>query len=422
MPRIIGTPKVRFNLFNWNEEETYIMVYFVFRPKRMLKFSTGRKISPNNWDRVKMRAVHSRTFPESSYINSRLELIERECLNVYHDTNRGRISVEEFKQRLFPLINEDDDFEEEQESKPLTFLQFVEEAYQERANDPAMKPGSLQVVHKLLVHLKNYSSEKRRKLEFSELNERFYSDFKAWLHKAPRNHSTNYVKKTWANLKYFIRKAENRHFHNDRSYREFQIKSTPTTKIVLSFEQLEHLAALNFTDAPHLDRARDLFLISAYSGARFSDYMKFKPEMIKSHQGETILEMVAQKTNQLVFIPLLPVLDRVLSKYNYTAPKISNQKLNKSLKEVGKLAGLTQQILDVRYPGGVRVEKTVFTWELLTTHVGRRSFATNFYQKFPHLIDSIMKVTGHTTEAMFRKYIVIDAKDSAVKFGRAVSE
>ena len=52
-------------------------------------------------------------------------------------------------------------------------------------------------------------------------------------------------------------------------------------------------------------------------------------------------------------------------------------------------------------------------WEVVGTHVGRRSFATNFYGKIPTAL--IMSVTGHLTESSFLMYIdrerLIDRED-----------
>jgi integrase len=42
-------------------------------------------------------------------------------------------------------------------------------------------------------------------------------------------------------------------------------------------------------------------------------------------------------------------------------------------------------------------------WEVLSSHVGRRSFATIFYGKIPTPL--LMEATGHTTERMFLQYI-----------------
>ena len=133
-----------------------------------------------------------------------------------------------------------------------------------------------------------------------------------------------------------------------------------------------------------------------------------------------MIEIVAQKTEQTVFIPLHPILDSVLKKYGYTSPKMSNQKMNAYLKEIGQAAGLANEIMVYNSKGGKRTEKAVPMWQMLKTHVARRSFATNYYQKYPKLIDNIMKITGHTTEKAFRAYIVTDAKDSALKFAKGI--
>jgi hypothetical protein len=44
-------------------------------------------------------------------------------------------------------------------------------------------------------------------------------------------------------------------------------------------------------------------------------------------------------------------------------------------------------------------------WQLITSHVCRRSFATNFYadQKYPTAL--LMNITAHSTEKQFLEYI-----------------
>ena len=50
-------------------------------------------------------------------------------------------------------------------------------------------------------------------------------------------------------------------------------------------------------------------------------------------------------------------------------------------------------------------------WELVSTHIGRRSFATNHYGKLPTPV--LMSATGHTTEKMFLAYIGKSSIDNA---------
>ena len=72
----------------------------------------------------------------------------------------------------------------------------------------------------------------------------------------------------------------------------------------------------------------------------------------------------------------------------------------------GKVATVTD--LGVRKVTGVYPK-----WQLITSHVGRRSFATNFYGKLP--TSYIKDITGHGTEAMLLKYIGKTSKDTAVE-------
>ena len=52
-------------------------------------------------------------------------------------------------------------------------------------------------------------------------------------------------------------------------------------------------------------------------------------------------------------------------------------------------------------------------WELVTSHIGRRSFATNFYGEIP--TSYLIYVTGHSTEIMFLNYIGKSNKDLAME-------
>jgi integrase len=420
MPKIIGRPKVRFNLFDWTaEEETYILLFYKYNKGPRFQHAVGAKIHPNDWDRKKQRSKHGKHLPEAGELNKHLDKLVEYCEDIYDLHNKGRISKEDFKKEFKRRLEDDVPPEDK---APLTFLEFVEQVYNDRARQPTTKKGSLQVVHKVMVHLQTYANERRRKLAFSELNERFYTDFQGWLHSPPRNLSTNYVQKIFQNLKFFVRKAYNQHLHNDRSYLDFNPPSAKITKIALSFAQLDTLAALDLTHAPHLEKARDLFLIGCYSGQRYSDFSRFCPEHITLHRGERVLKIVTQKTNQEVTIPLTADLDKWLKKHDYTSPKMSDVKLNKYLKELGQMAGFTAEIMAQSSKGGVSVEVKKHIWELIASHVARRSFATNYYKKHPELIDNIMKITGHTTEKMFRAYIVTDKDDSALKFAEGIKK
>lgn len=84
--------------------------------------------------------------------------------------------------------------------------------------------------------------------------------------------------------------------------------------------------------------------------------------------------------------------------------KAQFQRMNRQLKEICKLAGIN----DVHMLDGIARKK----YELVSTHTARRSFATNAYRAgIPSI--SIMKITGHSTERSFMKYIKISQEENA---------
>ncbi len=83
-------------------------------------------------------------------------------------------------------------------------------------------------------------------------------------------------------------------------------------------------------------------------------------------------------------------------------------KLNKYFKEIGKLAGLNElvmgRITEAEIKGKKRgVKKLRPKYQYISTHIGRRTFASNHYGKIPTPI--IMRVTGHPKESTFLGYI-----------------
>ncbi len=122
-----------------------------------------------------------------------------------------------------------------------------------------------------------------------------------------------------------------------------------------------------------------------------------------------IIEFTQIKTQTLMAVPLVSTIVEILNKRNGEFPRpISSQKYNDYIKLVCKEAKLTDKIYGskviVYENGRKRTEKGKFEkWELVSSHIGRRSYATNNFDKIP--LRLVMNVTGHTTEKMFLNYI-----------------
>ena len=118
--------------------------------------------------------------------------------------------------------------------------------------------------------------------------------------------------------------------------------------------------------------------------------------------------------NSLV-IPLYAIAQEIIQKYEGGIPRgMQLHQFNKKIKEIGRIAGIDDEILLVYKRGTEKQEKTFKKYELMASHTCRRSFCTNEYLKGTPSI-FIMKISGHKTEKAFLKYIKIDEQLAAKK-------
>lgn len=125
---------------------------------------------------------------------------------------------------------------------------------------------------------------------------------------------------------------------------------------------------------PKLERVRDLFIFSAYTGLAFCDTQAFDYEkMTITEANMTFIDGSRIKTDTKFFTPILaPAMD-VLKKYNYQLPHLSNQKANDYLHLIQQLLGIKKN---------------------LTFHVARHSFATlALAHDVP--IENVARMLGH---------------------------
>ena len=109
----------------------------------------------------------------------------------------------------------------------------------------------------------------------------------------------------------------------------------------------------------------------------------------------------------------------VINKNDGNFPKaISDQKYNLFIKKVCEQSGITEVVKGGKMEQikkGVHRKKEGYypKHELVTSHIGRRSFATNYYSKIPTSL--LIAITGHSTESMFLRYIGKSSFDQAIE-------
>ena len=120
-----------------------------------------------------------------------------------------------------------------------------------------------------------------------------------------------------------------------------------------------------------------------------------------------VINIRQKKTGAKVAIPCSPDLIKILEKYNYDIPHLSDQNINDNIKEIARLAGLTEKVSITTSKGGKMVTEMIEKYKLVHSHTARRTGATLMYLSGMDVYD-IMKITGHSTPVMLKKYIKAD--------------
>src|SRR5690606_6597520 len=175
-------------------------------------------------------------------------------------------------------------------------------------------------------------------------------------------------------------------------------------KNIITLKESELISIKQIEIPIQLKAARDWLIISCYTGQRISDFMNFNINMTEVIGEKKCISFIQQKTQQNIYLPLHPEVSNILlDNENVFPKKLTTQKYNEQIKEVVKLAGINE-LVTVEKRLGHRSKTTLIPkWKAITSHIGRRSFASNFYGKIPTPL--LMQATGHSTEQMFKRYI-----------------
>lgn len=231
------------------------------------------------------------------------------------------------------------------------------------------------------------------------------------------------------NLKAFLRDAELNKIKVDSVFKSknFYSPSLEPKDIYFDEDEIEKIKNYPFEIDSYLDNARDWLMIGLWTGLRISDLLSITKKDIK----DDYIDNTNFKTNIPVTIPIHPHVREIINKRNGELPrKISDQNFNDYIKEVSKIVGFNEKVLGSKMceimdernislldKNGKKIHRKkqdmYFKYELVTSHICRRSFATNLYGKIDTL--TIMKITGHKTEKQFLAYIKITPKHHAEK-------
>jgi len=280
-----------------------------------------------------------------------------------------------------------------------------------------------------------FQEVQKKNYVFAEVDKRVMLEFKNWLMSKDKLMEST-ANRTLKNLKTVLldARANGKLLHPQVD--KFTIESVTSIKVFLNFEELSKIKNANMIGEDLL-HARDWLLIGCYTGQRVSDLLEMNPTKIftkTDSEGESFrfIDLIQRKTGKDVSIPIHDEVEQILKKYGDHFPPLfrgsnSNSNIttfNSLIKKVCEFSGINQILKGRVYNDKLKRNEIVETekFNLVSTHICRRSFATNFYGDKRFTTPQVMAITGHKTETTFLQYIGKTSSDHALNTAKTFRE
>ncbi|MBP1840395.1 tyrosine-type recombinase/integrase [Formosa algae] len=349
-------------------------------------------------------------------VNAELQKIENFIIDAFNNENITEVTKDWFENQMHLYYNPID---EVKQSDILTdAIQSIIDEAETRKNAKGGIGLSKSRINNL-VSLKKTVAEYqgKNKLKVKDINVNFGKDFLKFLLEKKKYQKSTALKKV-ADLKTVCNDAELNGIETNIQYKKINSTKPNNENILyLSPLELEKISNAELTKDAHLN-ARKWLLLGCNLGQRGNDLLQLNENNFVTRNGYEVIELKQQKTDKNVTIPVLETTKEIIK--SGLPYHISIQKFNKHIKEICKEANIDEKIqgskITVIEKGKGNTEKRKINglypkWELMSSHVCRRSFATNLYGTLPTPL--IMQITAHSSEKMLLNYIGKSALDYA---------
>lgn len=277
--------------------------------------------------------------------------------------------------------------------------EYIEVSKLTKTNSTIIKIRS---VKNFLISFKEYSSFD---LRLDNINFRFEESFMDYCFNE-RKTLNNYYAKIVKTLKAFLNWSFERGYHNSLEFKKIKSKEDDIEVIYLTIEELTKLYNHNFK-SPSKNRVKDMFCFLAYTGQRHIDVYR----LCDANLDGEYLNFTVKKTKTVSHrVYLIKQARELINKYKdtmyYPIPRVTSQKLNEKIQECCEEVGIIQKMVLTRYIGAREISQTFRKCDLITSHVGRKTFITNsLVLGIPERV--VRSVSNHKDEKSFRKYVNI---------------
>jgi len=386
-----------------NQNPSYIYLRFIDGRNYDFKVKTNYIINPIDWSDLKQKPKNLKNI-DFKNLDTDLQNLKANLLKHFNNTT-DPINLRWLKNFINPVENI---------NIPLDLISYFDFYLKERAREIDHRTSmKIKVVQNKLIKMQSFS---KKPYLIKNIDMEFKNEFEKYC--IENGYAENTIANNLKEIKAICNHARKRGLQINYEIEDIKTVQKKAISIYLNEKDIEEIekVVLKIID---LDCARDWLLISCYTAQRVSDFMRFTTDMIRTENGVVLIEFTQQKTGKVMTLPLHKKVIEILNKRDYRFPeKFTDSDYNVLIKSVCKKAKIT----DIVYGGKMdpktkrKVLKDYPKNELVTSHIGRRSFATNFYGKIPTAL--LMSATGHTKESTFLTYVGKSNSDKAIELSK----
>ncbi len=384
--------------------------------------STKIPVDPKFWDNKKQK-LKPLPYPEISLkVNSQLQRLKSELLLLFTRDFLTKKTIDSnwLKNQIASILYKPELYQSGRAKPQNDYLTpFMTWWMDNKASSYIGKHSRKKIGKRSLDHYRSfitkfqYYEKSYGRKKFTQLNITLAEEFRTYLLEE-KNYAVGTVNRNLTRLNFFISRARESGIEIPQSFKTVSIIDEEKEKVLEPYfnqEELTKILNYDFSDQPHLDIARDHLIIGCYTGLRVSDFLK---NLSLINFKEEYISIQTQKTSTRVTLPISIEIRSVLEKRNGALPpKISEVTLNRHLKTLAKQIGFNEELYGRKFnPETKRKEFGHFPkYELISSHIARRSFATNHYGKIPNIV--LMKLGGWKSEKVMLNYIKATGKEFA---------
>lgn len=366
-----------------------------------LSTKTGLVIDYENWSHKRGEVKRISTFSEKRNLQNRLDKLEHILNEEIH-----KAKINDFELNKVWLNNCIEIFHGKVKNDSTEFIRLINNhvlGLQNRLKK--VESQTTKGFGTTILHLTKYQNHIRKVIHISDITNQFLDLLVIFLKDVER-YSPSTINKDVSRIIQVCKSARLNGLEVNESifFKKYNLTKSKRSFATLSETELAKIK--QFTGPDFLENVRDWLIIGCWTGCRIGDLMTLNREnIITKPDGKKVIRYTQSKTKKVVELLIHKDVESIIQRLNGFPRPIRDTNFNLYIKDLCFRVGINDEMKGEKMnPKTKRKEIGTFPkYELITSHICRRSFATNHYTLLSNKM--IMRVTGHSTERQFLEYI-----------------